>query len=211
MPAGGLRSSLMTVTDAPTLRDRKKQQTRIDLVAAALALFEDRGYHATSIDDIAARANCSRRTFFRYFDSKEDVAFGDGLERLAQFRSRLEGSAPAEDAVQDVCDLLREQTLAFTGDPVDQATVELWFREPVLRRRYTEIVLSWEEAAAAYIAASRGTDPESDVVAQIVATALCGVAKAALQAGLQGQQAAEATLTNGFALVLGGVDAALRR
>jgi AcrR family transcriptional regulator len=197
------------VTDAPTLRDRKKQQTRIDLVAAALALFDDRGYHATSIDDIAARANCSRRTFFRYFESKEDVAFGDGLERLAQFRSRLAGSPPAADPVQYVCDLLREQTLAFTGEPVDQATVELWFREPILRRRYTEIVLSWEEAAAAYLAAARGTDVQADVVAQIVATALCGVAKAALQAGRRGQEAAEATLTTGFALVRGGVDAAL--
>jgi AcrR family transcriptional regulator len=199
------------VTDVPTLRDRKKQQTRIDLVAAALTLFEQRGYDATSIDDIVAAANYSRRTFFRYFDAKEDVAFGDGLERLDEFRHRLAETQPPADPVRFVCDLLREQTLAFTGEPTDQATVELWFREPALRRRYTEIVLSWEEAVAGFLSAARGTDAGTDVVAQVLATALCGVAKAALQAGRRGQEAADATLTTGFALVLGGADAALGR
>lgn len=204
-------ASLPRVTDVPTLRDRKKQQTRIDLVAAALALFAERGYDATSIDDIVAAANYSRRTFFRYFEAKEDVAFGDGLERLDEFRHRLaEAEAPA-DPIGLVCDLLREQTLAFTGEPTDRATVELWFREPALRRRYTEIVLSWEEATAGFLAAARGTDARTDVVAQVVATALCGVAKAALQAGRHGQDAVDRTLAMGFALVLGGADGALGR
>jgi AcrR family transcriptional regulator len=55
------------------LRQRKKAQTRDAIVAAAVDLFERKGYEATTIDDIAAAANVSPRTFFRYFDSKLEV------------------------------------------------------------------------------------------------------------------------------------------
>ena len=59
----------------PGLRERKRQQTRERLTRAAMALFLDRGFEATTLDDIAAAADISRRSFFHYFDSKEDVVF----------------------------------------------------------------------------------------------------------------------------------------
>ena len=58
---------------APGLRERKQQQTRERLKRAAMALFLERGFEATTIDDIAAGADMSRRSFFHYFASKEDV------------------------------------------------------------------------------------------------------------------------------------------
>lgn len=58
---------------APGLRQRKRQQTRERLTRAAMALFLERGFEATTIDDIAAAADVSRRSFFHYFASKEDV------------------------------------------------------------------------------------------------------------------------------------------
>jgi AcrR family transcriptional regulator len=57
----------------PGLRQRKLQATRERLARAAMALFLERGFEATTIDDIAAAANVSRRSFFHYFASKEDV------------------------------------------------------------------------------------------------------------------------------------------
>ncbi|MBR0783833.1 TetR/AcrR family transcriptional regulator [Bradyrhizobium iriomotense] len=58
---------------APGLRERKQQQTRERLKRAAMALFLEHGFEATTIDDIAAGADISRRSFFHYFASKEDV------------------------------------------------------------------------------------------------------------------------------------------
>jgi AcrR family transcriptional regulator len=60
---------------APGLRERKRQQTRERLTRAAMALFLERGFETTTLDDIAAAAEISRRSFFHYFDSKEDVVF----------------------------------------------------------------------------------------------------------------------------------------
>jgi len=59
--------------DGSGLRQRKLQATRERLTRAAMALFLERGFEATTIDDIAAAADVSRRSFFHYFASKEDV------------------------------------------------------------------------------------------------------------------------------------------
>lgn len=58
---------------SPGLRERKKQQTKERLITAALLLFRDRGYEGATVEAIAERAEVSVTTFFRYFDSKEEV------------------------------------------------------------------------------------------------------------------------------------------
>jgi AcrR family transcriptional regulator len=60
---------------ATGLRARKRQQTRERLTRSAMTLFLERGFEATTLDDIAAAADISRRSFFHYFESKEDVVF----------------------------------------------------------------------------------------------------------------------------------------
>ncbi|MCW0211771.1 MAG: TetR family transcriptional regulator [Pseudonocardia sp.] len=64
------------------LRERKKARTRAELQAHALRLFRDRGWAATTVDDIAAAAEVSRSTFFRYFPTKEDVVLFDDVDPL---------------------------------------------------------------------------------------------------------------------------------
>jgi AcrR family transcriptional regulator len=58
---------------SPGLRQRKQRETRERLKRAAMTLFLERGFEATTIDEIATAADMSRRSFFHYFASKEDV------------------------------------------------------------------------------------------------------------------------------------------
>src|SRR5271156_1782915 len=88
------------------LRERKRQQTRERLTRVAMALFLERGFERTTLDDIAAAADISRRSFFHYFASKEDVVFAwqEGITAalIAAVAARPAGEsmlAAAENAI----------------------------------------------------------------------------------------------------------------
>ena len=71
----------MTETE-PDWRQRKKAATSDRIRASALRLFREQGYHATTVEQIAAAAGVSHVTFFRYFPTKEDVALSDRYDPL---------------------------------------------------------------------------------------------------------------------------------
>jgi AcrR family transcriptional regulator len=92
------------------LRERKKARTREAIIDAALDLFERNGFEATTIEDIAAAADVSPRTFFRYFDSKLDLVMARNtakekdLEPLILARPKEE--SPVEAMRQVICEVL---------------------------------------------------------------------------------------------------------
>ncbi len=67
------------------LRERKKARTRQALGDAAVLLFLERGHESTTIEEIAAASGVSRRTFFRYFPTKEAAFFASHHERFEAF------------------------------------------------------------------------------------------------------------------------------
>ncbi|MBI9113543.1 TetR/AcrR family transcriptional regulator [Sanguibacter suaedae] len=72
----------MSTPPAPGLRERKRAETRLRLEQAAVELVQRDGLERLTVDAIAARADVSSRTFFNYFDSKEDAILGIHDENL---------------------------------------------------------------------------------------------------------------------------------
>jgi AcrR family transcriptional regulator len=103
------------------LRERKKQRTREQIIEAAMGLFAERGYHATTIADIATAADVAPRTFFSYFPSKEAVVFHDvdrTLDGLARtLRERLPGET-AFDALRRFIDAMFDEWISEEDEAV---------------------------------------------------------------------------------------------
>jgi AcrR family transcriptional regulator len=76
----------------PTLsrRERKKLETRQGLLEAALALFHEKGYEATTVEEITEQADVAKGTFFNYFPSKEALLDELAVWRVEQLRAALD-------------------------------------------------------------------------------------------------------------------------
>ncbi|MHA6762635.1 TetR family transcriptional regulator [Streptacidiphilus sp. PAMC 29251] len=96
------------------LRERKKLKTRRVIRAAAFRLFADQGYESTTVDQIAAAADVSPSTFFRYFPTKEDLIITDDYDPLmvSVLRGRPLGEPLLESIRQMVMPALRTVMVA---------------------------------------------------------------------------------------------------
>ena len=133
-----------------SLRDRRKRRTAEAIVAAALELFAERGFERTTIDQIAAAADISRRTFFRYFADKEELFFAED-ERLLEV---VEATLDAAPAGEPVLELARRATRALAAHSVADperrlARERLIAATPALQARRLAKNLRWEQAIAA--------------------------------------------------------------
>lgn len=89
--------SYYRVVETPVgLRQRHTERTRAAIVSAALELFAERGFQATTVDEIAERAEVAPRTFFRYFPTKEAVLFADARAQRERLVARL-AARPADE------------------------------------------------------------------------------------------------------------------
>ncbi|MEV6479713.1 TetR family transcriptional regulator [Streptomyces sp. NPDC051576] len=108
-----------------SLRERKKERTRADLQRHALRLFRDQGYAETTVDDIAAAAEVSRSTFFRYFGTKEDVLLFDNVDPVMfRMMAAVPEGVPLLEAVRGV---LRDSFAALDDEArdIEEARMEL--------------------------------------------------------------------------------------
>ena len=83
-------------TSGKTLRERRIEETRADIVTTAMALFTERGYDDTSMEEVAAATGVSRRTLYRYFASKDDVVFELPRLWLQHVREVVDTREPGE-------------------------------------------------------------------------------------------------------------------
>nr|MDT0664510.1 TetR family transcriptional regulator [Micromonospora sp. DSM 115978] len=95
------------------LRERKKNRTRAQFLEAANRLFDERGYDAVTVEDIASAIEVSTRTFFRYFRGKDELVLADVADQLATLLSSLERRPPTETAAQALSAAMLELAAAI--------------------------------------------------------------------------------------------------
>ncbi|MGP3972594.1 TetR/AcrR family transcriptional regulator [Streptomyces sp. 8N114] len=95
-----------------TLRERKKLRTRQALIDTALEQFTEHGFDRITLDALCDAVEVSKRTFFRTFDSKEDVALAPTHDMWTAFLRELETADPAASADRSAFALLRDTLLA---------------------------------------------------------------------------------------------------
>ncbi|RVW01081.1 mycofactocin system transcriptional regulator [Rhodococcus xishaensis] len=163
---------------------RRPTTTRERIAAVGLDLFAARGFDDTSVDDIAEAAGIARRTFFRYFPSKNAVPWGDFDAHLSEMRLML------SDLPDDIplLDGLVSALLAFNTFPPEVATghrerMRLIFVVPSLQAYSVVMYEGWRNVVAEYVARRLGVEP-TDQLPRTVGYLLLGVALAAYETWL---------------------------
>jgi AcrR family transcriptional regulator len=171
------------------LRERKKDQTREALAQAAFALFHDKGYEATTVAEIARAANVSRRTFFRYYATKDALLFVEDSENLEHFRVLLGARETGDD---DLAHIRRACVALAEGYMRDReqilARARIIESSPVLGKQERQQDMSWERAIAESLLTTRhAARPDSNPTlrerrARMLAGAVFGAVRATMAA-----------------------------
>ncbi|PDS80528.1 TetR family transcriptional regulator [Rhizobium sp. L43] len=140
-------------------RERKRRQTRERIEQAAMTLFLQRGFEATTIEDITEAADVSKRSFFDYFPSKEEVVFAwqdSFADRLmAEIAAR-----PADESSVAAVEAALTATVIASVDERGLALAELIHDTPALRARDQLKYARLEQKLAEALLLRKGNDPE---------------------------------------------------
>jgi AcrR family transcriptional regulator len=164
---------------APGLRERKKLKTRRTIQHHALRLFAEQGYEQTTVEQIAAAAEVSPSTFFRYYPTKEDVVLDDGYDPVfyQAVRDRPAHEKPLVALHAAMMELMPQFVAEDGGDTRERLRLVLSI--PALRGKIIQGVAESTRAIAAALAERAGrTTPEYEDEA--VAAAYLGVASVAV-------------------------------
>lgn len=145
---------------------------RDEIQTAAFRLFEERGYDATSVDDIAAAAGVSRSTFFRLFGTKEAVIFPDHDALLASVNARLNASS-ADSAIAALSDAVRLVLFHYVAEGERaKARYRLTSSVPALRERELTSSARYQNLFRRFISERDDTSAESQVRAELTAASV---------------------------------------
>ncbi|WOX26514.1 TetR family transcriptional regulator [Streptomyces sp. HUAS YS2] len=192
------------------MAQRKRQLVATELTEAALQLLALKGFDGVTVDEIAAAAGVSKRTFFRYFASKEDVVVQFLTEMGADIRSALADRPPGELPSVTLLHAVRVP-IDTCGEHSERAlrVVRLILRTPALRARFLERQAQWRDDLAEELAARYGATAGGGLYPRLAA----GMALTAFDTVLQswcdsGGAADPAALTDrAFAVIAPALDA----
>jgi len=170
--------------------------SREALERAAFALFEERGFDQTSIDDIADAAGIGRRTFFRYYPSKNDLVWGNFEQELRKMRSSLDTSAPGKPLM----DAIRESVVSFNlivpgNEEAHRRRMRMILGVPTLVANSTLRFAAWR-AEIARFAADRLGVADDDLAPVVIGYSALGASIAAYEQWLKVEDADLSALLN---------------
>jgi len=184
----------------------QRADTRARVEQAALDLFTLKGFEQVIIDDVAAAAGISRRTFFRYFATKADAAWGDFAAHVTRLERLLAATDPDQPVLASVCAAYVEVNDYSDAElPLLRERMQLILTEPALlahsQLRYADV----DRVVAEHVGRRTGVSP-SALVPRLVAASMRAAATTAFELWLAderiplGEQlrAAFAQLTSGF-------------
>ncbi|MEV7403564.1 TetR family transcriptional regulator [Streptomyces sp. NPDC091267] len=172
-------------------RSRKARRTRDTLARAAFELVLDRGLRDVTVEEIAERADVDRRTFSRYFTSKEaavlDSVRGDGDRINDALRARPADEPPLTAYRRAVLDWLADpEAAAWHRRPRIYELLVLAEQEPTLYAAFHHIRVDAQEDSVAIVAQRLGTDPRQDIRPAVTVAAGAGALLAAQAAWVRG-------------------------
>jgi AcrR family transcriptional regulator len=154
------------------LRERRKEEIRQVLSQAAIRLFLEQGFDATTIDEIVAPLGVSRRTFFRHFATKEDLVFVWYEDLTKGLVAECAARPASETAYQAVCGALRSLLHLYDDNPLwSKQMMKLASETPALIGKSLEKRAMWERALAAVVVDRLQEGPMRDHYARIIAGA----------------------------------------
>lgn len=197
-----------------SLAERKRQLVATELTESALQLLALKGFDGVTVDEIAAAAGVSKRTFFRYFASKEDVV----VQFLSGMGTDIASALAARPADEPASVSLRHAVAvplaACTDQHPDHAAralrvVQLILRTPALLARLLERQAEWREALAAELARRRDVDPVADLYPRLAAGTALVAFHTALERWSDSEAAADPLelLDRAFGVVAPALDA----
>lgn len=175
----------------PVVRSRRgrsaegRAEVRRDLVSAALRLFHTQGYDDTTVDDIAAAAGVGRRTFFRYFRSKEDAISPDHETALARVAEVFASAHPSEPTTSVALRAGETVFALYTDEPqLSVLRFQLTHEVAALRDRESASVDHYRRLFTRNLRARLAQDPDGELRAAVIGASVVAAHNVALRAWL---------------------------
>lgn len=162
-------------------RDRRRTKLAAQIERIALSLFVKRGISAVTVDEIADAADISRRTFFRYFASKEDLLLGDRQRYDDSLARTLAKEQPSPSAVRTLRDILVEMSREVEAEAdVARLRLELFRKYPEEMNGAFEQQRAWNSTFTEMVAERMGLDHSHDMRPALIVGVMMSAGNVAL-------------------------------
>ena len=174
------------------LRSRKKAKTRVAIEDAALALFDEQGYEATTVEEIAARAEVSTTTFFRYFPTKAEVLLSDHGHQLPALHQAILERPAGESDLTAVRRAVHREWVAAIDSNRTARKAQTVATSPMLQGLSYQRGLRWFAVITDALARRRGLgapDERSSLAARVTLSVLASAVEGWISDGCNGDLA----------------------